>query len=415
MFDLQSPFLCLPNVSALISVLCKLQLGWGLLALAAAIPLPKQHQRIIQHGPMPKEPVQPDSMPTDLRHHVIQHAHGSYPQEKLGSSNFTCRSLSRMLLKKEGVLRTLNERIGEIGSKPSITPEEKLKMEILELYRRELKATEKSLVAVLQDLNRTLGSDYQSLEKIKQSCRMRLDDMRNAAVLVEEDYNGIHELEKEMQLLHPNLSLLTHYHAVNEILSEISHAADSLESELREDVFGDSKKMEGAAFETVVKVKEEVMFHEHPSWMHQEREQRESQVPDEGIAMIIDSSSNQYILSRPRDVTVPVEDHHFLHDVVNLLLLAFLLGGLCSLLKVSSLIGYIFSGMLLGPVGMNVIGSVVQVETIGEFGVIFIVFLVGVDFSPEKLRKVHVYLSWVPCKPFARRCTCTCTCMCILE
>lgn len=346
-------------------------------------------------------------MLNDPQLHVVQHAPGGYPQEQLGSSNFTCRSLSRMLHKKDGVLRTLNERIVEISSKPSITPQEKLKMEILELYRRELKATEKSLVTVLQDLNRTLGSDYRSLEKIKQSCRMRLDDMRDAAVLVEEDYNGIHELEKEMQLLHPNLSLHSHYRAVNEILSEISHAADSLESELQEDVFGDSKKMEGAAFETVVKLKEEVMFHEHPSWMHlqmlQDSEQKGSEALDEGIAMIVDSSSNQYILSRPRDVTVPIEDHHFLHDVVNLLLLAFLLGGLCSLLKVSSLIGYIFAGMLLGPVGMNVIGSVVQVETIGEFGVIFIVFLVGVEFSPEKLRKV--YLSWVPC--IHSLCVCT--------
>ena len=382
MSDLKRPLLYHLNVSALIFVLCKLQLVCGLLALAAG-PIPEQPQHVIQHGPMPKEP----------QHHVIQHAPGSYPQEKLGSSNFTCRSLSLMLHKKDGVLRTLSEHITEIRSKPSITPEEKLKMEILELYQRELKATEKSLVTVLQDLNHTLSSDYGSLEKIKQTCRMRLDDVRNAAVLVEEDYNGIHDLEKEMQLLHPNISLHTHYHVVNEILTEISHAADSLESKLQEDVFGDSKKMQGAAFETVVKLKEGVMFHEHPNWIRlqmklQESKQKENDPPDEDIAMLIDSSSNQYILSRPRDVTVPVEDHHFLHDVVNLLLLAFLLGGLCSLLKVSSLIGYIFAGMLLGPVGMNVIGSVVQVETIGEFGVIFIVFLVGVDFSPEKLRKV---------------------------
>ena len=32
--------------------------------------------------------------------------------------------------------------------------------------------------------------------------------------------------------------------------------------------------------------------------------------------------------------------------------------------------------------------SIVQVETLGEFGVFFTLFLVGLEFSPEKLRKV---------------------------
>lgn len=34
--------------------------------------------------------------------------------------------------------------------------------------------------------------------------------------------------------------------------------------------------------------------------------------------------------------------------------------------------------------------SVVQVETLGEFGVFFSLFLVGLEFSPEKLRKVSL-------------------------
>lgn len=104
--------------------------------------------------------------------------------------------------------------------------------------------------------------------------------------------------------------------------------------------------------------------------------------------MVIDSSSNQYILSRPRDVTFPVEDHHLIHDIIHLLVLSFLMGALCSLFKVPSLFGYIFAGMILGPTGLNLVGSVVQVETLGEVGVIFIVFMVGLDFSLQKLQKV---------------------------
>lgn len=33
--------------------------------------------------------------------------------------------------------------------------------------------------------------------------------------------------------------------------------------------------------------------------------------------------------------------------------------------------------------------SVVQVETLGEVGVFFTLFLVGLEFSPERLRKVR--------------------------
>ena len=104
--------------------------------------------------------------------------------------------------------------------------------------------------------------------------------------------------------------------------------------------------------------------------------------------MLIDSSSNQYILSRPRDVTIPIEDHHFVHDIILIVLLSFFLGGVCSVFKVPCLFGYIFAGIVLGPTGWNLVGSVVQVETLGEVGVIFIIFMVGLEFSLQKLQKV---------------------------
>ena len=34
--------------------------------------------------------------------------------------------------------------------------------------------------------------------------------------------------------------------------------------------------------------------------------------------------------------------------------------------------------------------TVVQVETLGEFGVFFILFAVGMEFSPERIKKVVV-------------------------
>ena len=337
-------------------------------------------------------------LPTEESFPVYAHyRHSNWYCQKVASSNFTFRGLFYMLQKKSSLLRTLNAHITNIQPHP--TPEEKIKMEVLKLYERELRASEKSLVAVLQDLNQTLSSDYQSLDNIKQSCQMRMSDVREAAVLVEEDYNAILYLEKEMNSLHPNVNstLQIHNHVINEILAEISHAADNLEHALqKEDIFSDSKRMEGAAFETVVKLSEGSFPEDHRLMNIQKRlqeekeeEERGNEASGRGISMLIDSANNQYILSRPRDITIPIEDHRLIHDIVNLLLLSFILSGVCLLLKIPSLFGYIFAGILLGPVGYNVISSVVQVETIGEFGVIFIVFMIGLEFSAEKLRKVY--------------------------
>lgn len=326
-------------------------------------------------------------------------------QQKLGSSNFTCRNLLYMMNKKSSLLSTVSRRMSDVEKKSTISAELKFQMEILAIFQRELKATEKSLVAVLNDLNQTLSSGYQSLEKIKKSCQLRLDDMREAAVLVEEDYTSILELEREMKSLHPNTSLQTHYHLLDEIFSELIHAADSLESNLQEDVFGDSKRLRGASVETVIKLYEDELYEHGILHMQQKRGQEDKQgslvgnAEEErghahsdkksrrGISVLVDSASNQYILSHPRDITVAIEDHHFIHDIINLLLLSFLFGVVCSLLRVPSLLGYIAAGMVLGPSGYNTIISVVQVETIGEFGVFFIIFAVGLEFSPDKINK----------------------------
>ena len=331
--------------------------------------------------------------------------------QKLGDSNFTCKNVLFMLHKKSNLLSTVSRRIADIQKRATISPDLKLQIEVLAIFQRELRATEKSLIAVLQDLNETLSSGYQSLEKIKKSCQLRLDDMRDAAVLVEEDYSSILELEKEMKSLHPNISLQTHYHVLDELFSEIIHAADDLESNLQEDIFGDSKKLRGASVETVIKLHEDELYEHGILHMqkkmqegkrsleegeaelggergHFHQNEQEKSQRGRGISVLVDSASNQYILSHPRDITVAIEDHRFIHDIINLLLLSFLLGIVCSIFKVPSLFGYIFAGMVLGPSGYNTIISVVQVETIGEFGVFFIVFAVGLEFSPEKLHKV---------------------------
>ncbi|XP_045567672.1 transmembrane and coiled-coil domain-containing protein 3 [Salmo salar] len=109
---------------------------------------------------------------------------------------------------------------------------------------------------------------------------------------------------------------------------------------------------------------------------------------DVGLSMLIDSQNNQYVLTKPRDSTMPRSDQHFIKDLVSVVMLSLPCGWLCTMMGLPPMFGYIICGVLLGPSGLNSIKSMVQVETLGELGVFFTLFVVGLEFSPERLRKV---------------------------
>ncbi|XP_048656531.1 transmembrane and coiled-coil domain-containing protein 3 isoform X4 [Marmota marmota marmota] len=95
-----------------------------------------------------------------------------------------------------------------------------------------------------------------------------------------------------------------------------------------------------------------------------------------------------------------IEEHAFddnKSDIVSIGVLSLPCGWLCTAIGLPTMFGYIICGVLLGPSGLNSIKSMVQVETLGEFGVFFSLFLVGLEFSPEKLRKVWKISLQGPC------------------
>ncbi|XP_073055267.1 K(+) efflux antiporter 6-like isoform X1 [Primulina eburnea] len=51
--------------------------------------------------------------------------------------------------------------------------------------------------------------------------------------------------------------------------------------------------------------------------------------------------------------------------------------------------GYLLAGSVVGPGGFNVVSEMVQVETVAQFGVIFLLFALGLEFSTTKLRIVR--------------------------
>ncbi|XP_033699713.1 transmembrane and coiled-coil domain-containing protein 3 isoform X6 [Tursiops truncatus] len=192
------------------------------------------------------------------------------------------------------------------------------------------------------------------------------------------------EVLKSMQHRNKSLSLL------DEILEDVRKAADRLEKETEERAFDDNRSVRGVNFEAVLRVEED------EAGSKQNLTNREVE-EDLGLSMLIDSQNNQYILTKPRDATIPRADPHLIKDIVTIGMLSLPCGWLCTTIGLPTMFGYIICGVLLGPSGLNSIKSVVQVETLGEFGVFFTLFLVGLEFSPEKLRKVWKISLQGPC------------------
>lgn len=65
------------------------------------------------------------------------------------------------------------------------------------------------------------------------------------------------------------------------------------------------------------------------------------------------------------------------------------MGGLfAALLRQPVLLGYLLAGIIVGPTGLGLIKELVQVETLAQFGVAFLLFALGVEFSFSELKKV---------------------------
>lgn len=84
------------------------------------------------------------------------------------------------------------------------------------------------------------------------------------------------------------------------------------------------------------------------------------------------------------------EDFRLIVDLVSVLAAAAAGGLFAALLKQPVLLGYLAAGIIVGPTGLGLIKEIVQVETLAQFGVAFLLFALGVEFSFSELKKVKV-------------------------
>jgi len=81
-------------------------------------------------------------------------------------------------------------------------------------------------------------------------------------------------------------------------------------------------------------------------------------------------------------------DHHFILDLT-LVLAAYALGGYAATrLRQPVLLGYLVSGFVVGPFGLQLLAETEQIKPLAEIGVAFLLFALGVEFSLAELKRV---------------------------
>ncbi|MCF8349367.1 MAG: cation:proton antiporter, partial [Bacteroidales bacterium] len=70
-----------------------------------------------------------------------------------------------------------------------------------------------------------------------------------------------------------------------------------------------------------------------------------------------------------------------LTDIVIILGLSVFIILLFQRLKLPVILGFLITGIIVGPHGLNLIKAVHEVELLAEIGIIFLLFLIGIEFS----------------------------------
>ena len=68
-----------------------------------------------------------------------------------------------------------------------------------------------------------------------------------------------------------------------------------------------------------------------------------------------------------------------------LLAAAVLAVSLFRFLRLSSILGYVAAGLVIGPWGLNLIGDVGNIMQVSEFGVVLLLFVIGLELQPTRL------------------------------
>lgn len=80
-----------------------------------------------------------------------------------------------------------------------------------------------------------------------------------------------------------------------------------------------------------------------------------------------------------------MESHHYLQTALILLLATVIAVPLTKRFRLGSVLGYLIAGVILGPQLLGVVGDADRLGTLSEFGVVLLLFVIGLELSPKRL------------------------------
>jgi len=80
-----------------------------------------------------------------------------------------------------------------------------------------------------------------------------------------------------------------------------------------------------------------------------------------------------------------VDSHHFLQTAVVFLLATVIAVPLSKRFRLGAVLGYLLAGVAIGPQLFGLVGDTEGVATISEFGVVLMLFVIGLELSPQRL------------------------------
>ncbi|KAH7839756.1 hypothetical protein Vadar_008337 [Vaccinium darrowii] len=107
------------------------------------------------------------------------------------------------------------------------------------------------------------------------------------------------------------------------------------------------------------------------------------------MTTLIDKKDNVFVMSNKKSKYPVLQvDLRLISDLVVVIVSAAIGGIIFSCLGQPVIVGYLLAGSLIGPGGLSFISEMVQVETVAQFGVVFLLFALGLEFSLTKLKVV---------------------------
>ncbi|CAM8887744.1 unnamed protein product [Rhodiola kirilowii] len=115
----------------------------------------------------------------------------------------------------------------------------------------------------------------------------------------------------------------------------------------------------------------------------------ENEASEDDMTTLIDKKDNVFVMSNKKSKYPVLQvDLRLISDLVVVIVSAAIGGILFSILGQPVIVGYLLAGSLIGPGGLRFISEMVQVETVAQFGVVFLLFALGLEFSLAKLKVV---------------------------